>query len=102
LIWQNPELLFHGHSRPGGGKADFANDFFMDALLKARPMNDVDSPSVIPTLAEVNPDGLYLIAYCPFCDKSEKAKVTYPGQPREDVACVGKIRAHMQSRHRQK
>ncbi len=74
----------------------------MATLSKARPVNDAGTPPAIPTLAEVNQDGLYLIAYCPFCDKSEKARVAYPGQPRESVACVAKIRAHVQSRHRQK
>lgn len=58
------------------------------------------TPSVIPTLAEVNHDGLYLIAYCPFCEKSEKAKVAYPGQPRDNVASVAKIREHLEKRHR--
>ena len=73
----------------------------MVALFKARPVNDAGTPPTIPTLAEARKDGLYLVAYCPFCDKSEKAKVAYPGQPRESVACVAKIRAHVQSRHHQ-
>ena len=55
---------------------------------------------VIPTLVEVNRDGLYLVAYCPVCDKSEKAKVAYAGQSRESVDSVIKIRAHLQRRHR--
>lgn len=55
---------------------------------------------VIPTLAEMNRDGLYLVAYCPVCDKSEKAKVAHAGQPRESVDSVIKIRAHLQRRHR--
>lgn len=55
---------------------------------------------VIPTLVEVTKDGLYLVAYCPVCDKSEKAKVEYPGQSRHSVASVAKIRAHLQTRHR--
>ena len=57
---------------------------------------------VIPTLVEVNRDGIYLVAYCPVCDKSEKAKVEYAGQPRHSVASVAKIRRHLQQRHRRK
>jgi len=55
---------------------------------------------MIPTLVEVNRDGLYLVAYCPVCDKSEKAKVEYAGQPRHNVASVVKIRQHLAKRHR--
>ena len=55
---------------------------------------------VIPTLVEVKPDGLYLVAYCPVCDKSEMAKVKYAGESRERVDSVIKIRAHLQRRHR--
>jgi hypothetical protein len=60
------------------------------------------APPVIPTLVEVNQDGLYLRAYCPLCDKSEQAKVEYLGQPRQSVASVARIRAHLQKRHRRR
>ena len=67
----------------------------MNAAEKSPPQSPV-----IPTLVEVNRDGLYLVAYCPVCDKSEKAKVAYAGQARESVDSVIKIRAHLQRRHR--
>jgi hypothetical protein len=54
---------------------------------------------VIPTLVETSKEGLYLVAYCPVCDKSEKSKVEFPGQPREAAASVLKIRAHWNQRH---
>lgn len=60
------------------------------------------APPVIPTLVEVNEDGIFLRAYCPICDKSETAKVEYPGQPRDSVASVSKIRAHLRKQHRKR
>jgi len=67
-----------------------------------KAVENVLSEPPIPTLAELAHDGLYLVAYCPICDKSERAKIDYPGQPRNNIASVLKIRAHMQQRHRRK
>lgn len=68
----------------------------------SEPHKRVRHSLVIPTLLEVNRDGIYLVAYCPVCDKLEKAKVEYAGQPRHSVASVAKIRRHLQQRHRRK
>jgi len=57
---------------------------------------------VIPTLLETGKDGLQVVAYCPVCDKSERSKVDYPGQPRSSVASVARIRAHWEKRHGRK
>lgn len=64
------------------------------------PTTISSAPPAIPTLVEVNERGLFVRAYCPICDKSETSKVEYPGQPRDTVASVAKIRVHLQKRHR--
>lgn len=58
------------------------------------------APPTIPTLVEVGKDGLYVVAYCPVCDKSERSKVAYAGQPRASVDSIARIRAHWQKKHR--
>ena len=55
--------------------------------------------SFIPTLLEQKPDGIYINAFCPLCDKAEKSKVERPGQARDDAPSVARIRAHVRERH---
>jgi hypothetical protein len=70
----------------------------MANLLKAK--REVSSgQTFIPTLLEQKPDGIYVNAFCPLCDKAEKSKVQHPGQTRDEAASVARIRAHIRERH---
>lgn len=55
--------------------------------------------SFIPTLREQKRDGIYINAFCPFCDLSEKSKIEHPGHAQDEAASVAKIRAHIRERH---
>lgn len=55
--------------------------------------------SFIPTLLEQKPDGIYINAFCPLCDKAEKSKVERPDLARDDAVSVARIRAHIRERH---
>ena len=71
----------------------------MAARLKVK-WEDPSAHSFIPTLLDTKPDGLYVSAFCPLCDKEEKSKVEVPGQPREGSTAVARIRAHLRQQHR--
>jgi hypothetical protein len=57
---------------------------------------------MIPTLLDKRSDGIYIIAFCPICDKAEESPDCGNEQNQAATDSIRKVRRHMLLKHRVK